>query len=102
MRRRARQALVAGLLATLAAAGGCRTLGPYDGDARIEAEVKARLVAEQAANLTRLSVVSDGGTVYLSGTVTTPDQRSRAETLTRGIRGVHRVVNTLDVEPAGE
>lgn len=80
---------------------GCRTLPPHD-DARIEAEIKARLVAEKDANLTRLGVLSSGGTVYLSGTVESLDHRARAERLAKGVRGVRRVVNTLDVRPAPE
>jgi len=64
---------------------------------RIESEVKARLVATEDANLTRLGVVSSGGVVYLSGTVEAPDQRVRAGSVAKDVRGVRRVVNTLDV-----
>jgi osmotically-inducible protein OsmY len=81
------------------AVGGCATMDPRE-DTRIEAEVKARLVAEKDANLTRLGVLSSNGTVYLSGTVESADQRAQAETLARGVRGVKGVVNTLDVRPA--
>lgn len=82
-------------------AAGCRPLNPHE-DARIEAEIKARLVAEKAANLTRLGVLSTVGVVYLSGTVESADQKARAEALAAGVRGVRRVVNTLDVRPAPE
>lgn len=75
---------------------GCATVDPRE-DLRIEAEVKARLVAEKNANLTRLGVVSSDGTVYLTGNVESPDEGVRAETLAGGVRGVKRVVNTLDV-----
>jgi hyperosmotically inducible periplasmic protein len=78
---------------------GCATVDRVD-DLRIESEVKARLVAEKDANLTRLGVVSSDATVYLSGTVESPDQRARAGSLARGVRGVKRVVNTLDVGAA--
>lgn len=86
------------LLVSLVAAGGCATVDPRE-DTRIEAEVKARLVAEKEANLTRLGVVSSNATVYLSGTVESPDHRARAQTLAAGVRGVKRVVNTLEVRP---
>jgi hyperosmotically inducible periplasmic protein len=76
--------------------GGCATFDPLE-DTRIESEVKARLVAEKDANLTRLGVVSREGTVTLSGNVASPDQRARAEELAHGVRGVGRVVNTLQV-----
>jgi hyperosmotically inducible periplasmic protein len=86
------------LLVSLVVVGGCATVDPRE-DTRIEAEVKARLVAEKDANLTRLGVVSSNATVYLSGTVESPDQRARARTLAAGVRGVQRVVDTLEVRP---
>jgi hyperosmotically inducible protein len=78
---------------------GCATLDPLE-DTRIEAEVKARLVDEKGANLTRVGVLSSNGTVYLSGTVESGEARASAETLAHGVAGVARVVNTLDVRPA--
>jgi osmotically-inducible protein OsmY len=80
----------------VAAAAGCATVDPLD-DTRIEAEVKARLVAEKGANLTRIGVVSSRATVYLRGTVESDDQKARAEVLTQEVTGVRRVVNTLEV-----
>jgi hyperosmotically inducible periplasmic protein len=93
---RARLSFLAGL--ALAVVAGCATVDPRE-DLRIEAEVKARLVAEKGANLTRLGVVSTNGTVYLSGAVEAPEPRAQAETLAREVRGVRRVVNTLEVRP---
>ena len=84
------------VLGLLVAAGACRPINLNE-DARIEAEVKARLVAEKNANLTRLGVLSTGGVVYLSGTVVSTDEKARAEELSRSVRGVGRVVNTLEV-----
>ena len=81
------------------ALGACATFDPLE-DTRIESEVKARLVGEKDANLTRVGVVSSKGTVYLSGTVGTPEQRARAEVLAHGVNGVGRVVNALEVRPA--
>jgi osmotically-inducible protein OsmY len=76
--------------------GGCLTVDRWE-DARIESEVKAHLVAQKDANLTKLGVVSRQATVYLSGTVESADQRVRAEQVAREVRGVRRVVNTLSV-----
>ena len=89
---------VAGLLVAgaLLAVAGCATIDPLE-DTRIEAEVKARLVAEKDANLTRLGVVSSRGNVYLSGTVKSEEQKGQAADLARGVRGVRRVVNTVEV-----
>jgi osmotically-inducible protein OsmY len=84
------------VLGLLVAAGACRPVNPTE-DARIEAEIKARLVAETNANLTRLGVLSTGGVVYLSGTVVSGDEKARAEEISRSVRGVGRVVNSLEV-----
>ncbi len=78
------------------AIGGCATFDPLE-DHRIESEIKARLVAEKSANLTRIGVVSKEGTVKLSGTVGSPDQRARAEALAKGVKGVDHIVNALEV-----
>lgn len=84
------------LAVAVALACGCATFDPLE-DTRIESEVKARLVAEKTANLTRLGVVSREGTVTLSGAVASDEQRSRAEVLAHGVRGVRKVVNALSV-----
>ena len=75
---------------------GCATFDPLE-DTRIEAEVKARLVAEKTANLTRIGVRSQDATVRLSGAVPSQDQSERAETLARTVKGVREVVNALKV-----
>jgi len=82
-------------------ATGCATVDPWT-DARIESEVKARLVAQHDANLTRLGVVSREQTVYLSGTVESGEQKETAESVARGVPGVKRVVSTLDVRSRPE
>jgi osmotically-inducible protein OsmY len=84
------------IASVLLLAVGCATFDPLE-DTRIESEVKARLVGEKDANLTRLGVVSREGTVTLSGNVVSSEQRARAEELATGVRGVSRVVNTLQV-----
>jgi osmotically-inducible protein OsmY len=70
-------------------------------DSRIEGEVKARLVEEKNANLTRLGVVSRHAVVYLSGTVTTADEKALAERLAGSVPAVSRVVSTLQIRAAG-
>jgi osmotically-inducible protein OsmY len=87
---------VSAALGLALAAGACRPVNPTE-DARIESEIKARLVAEKNANLTRLGVLSSGGVVYLSGTVASADEKARAAVLSRSVEGVRRVVNTLEV-----
>ena len=90
--------LTSAALALVVAAGACRPINPNE-DTRIESEIKARLVAEKFANLTRLGVLSRGGVVYLSGFVASADEKARAETLCRSVEGVKRVVDTLEVRP---
>ena len=80
----------------MAAVAGCATVDRTE-DMRIESEVKARLVAEKDANLTRLGVLSSNAVVYLSGSVESSGQRAQAEAVARGVPGVRRVVNTLQV-----
>ncbi len=80
---------------------GCATVDPW-ADTRIESEVKARLVAEHDANLTRLGVVSREATVYLSGTVESAEQKAKAETVAKTVPGVKRVVSTLEVRSQPE
>lgn len=87
------------LLLLLTAGYGCSVRDPWE-DARIESEVKARLVAERSANLTRLGVVSRQAVVYLTGTVTSTDDKALAEGLARDVAGVRRIVSTLEVRPA--
>jgi osmotically-inducible protein OsmY len=90
------------LAGAILAGAGCLTPIDPNEDRRIEAEVKARLVAEKAANLTRLGVVSSEGTVYLSGSVVSSIQKTRAEAITKQVKGVTRVVNALDVRATNE
>jgi osmotically-inducible protein OsmY len=80
----------------VAVVSGCATVDPWT-DTRIESEVKARLVAQHEANLTRLGVVSREATVYLSGTVESREQQEKAETVARSVPGVKRLVSTLEV-----
>jgi osmotically-inducible protein OsmY len=87
------------LVALALMVSGCATMDPRE-DVRIEAEVKARLVAEKTFNLTRVGVLSTSGAVYLSGAVESAEARAQAATLAGGVRGVARVVNTLEVRPA--
>ena len=80
---------------------GCSTVRDPWQDSRIESEVKARLVEEKNANLTRLGVVSRHAVVYLSGTVTSAAEKALAERLAGSVPAVTRVVSTLEIRAAG-
>ena len=89
------------MLGTLAA--GCQTMtgksaGENVDDAKITASVKSKLVADKAANLTRVDVDTNNGVVSLNGIVETPQQKVRAEQLAREASGVQRVVTNLQVQ----
>ncbi len=94
---------VAILLVVLVVASACRSMtgesaGENIDDATITTQVKAKLTAEKASNLTRVSVTTTRGTVALTGVVETPDQRTRAEQLASEVKGVKAVINNLQVE----
>ena len=78
-----------------------KTAGENVDDASITARVKAKLVAEKAANLTRVDVDTTNRTVYLNGVVQSPEERRRAEELASTVSGVKQVVNNLQVEKRG-
>jgi osmotically-inducible protein OsmY len=91
------------LLLVILLAASCRSMtgesaGQNIDDATITAQVKAKLAAEKASNLTRVSVATADGTVSLSGIVPTPADRARAEEITRQVKGVRAVINGLQVE----
>jgi len=75
-----------------------RTTGQNVDDATLTASVKAKLVGDKAANLTRVDVDTTNATVALNGVVETPDQKARAEMLAKEVKGVQKVVNNLQVQ----
>jgi BON domain len=87
------------LIVIVAVGSGCATRDPWQ-DARIESEIKARLVEEKSANLTRLGVVSRQAVVHLTGTVSSEEQKALAERVAKSVGGVRRIVNALEVRPA--
>ena len=90
---------VLALIVLVAVGSGCASRDPWQ-DARIESEIKARLVEEKSANLTRLGVVSRQAVVRLTGTVSSEEQKALAERVAKSVGGVRRVVNGLEVRPA--
>lgn len=94
---------VAMLLVLVTAFTACQSMtgksaGRTIDDPTITASVKSRLVAEKAANLTRVDVDTNNGTVYLIGTVDSPEQKTMAEQLAWKASGVKSVVNNLQVQ----
>jgi hyperosmotically inducible protein len=75
-----------------------KTAGQNVDDATITASVKSQLVADKAANLTRVDVDTNRGVVSLNGIVDSADQKARAEQLARRVDGVKSVINNLQVQ----
>jgi hyperosmotically inducible periplasmic protein len=75
-----------------------KSAGTNIDDTTITATVKAKLVADKAANLTRVDVDTNNGTVYLNGTVGSAEQKVKAEQLAWQAKGVKSVVNNLQVQ----
>ena len=90
-------------LAFLVPIGGCtsmtgQTAGQYVDDSTITTSVKAKLVADKIANLTRVDVDTTNKVVSLNGVVESPDQKRRAEELAMQVAGVSRVENNLQIQ----
>lgn len=90
-------------IALLLSAAGCtsltgQTAGQYVDDSTITASVKAKLVADKAANFTRVDVDTTNKVVALNGIVESPDQKARAEQLAMQVSGVRRVDNNLQIQ----
>lgn len=91
------------VLLTLFVLSGCTAMtgqsaGQYVDDSTITASVKAKLVGERTANLTRIEVDTTNQVVTLNGIVESADQKAKAEQLTRQVSGVKSVENNLQVQ----
>ena len=67
-------------------------------DQALSKSVRERLLADKKVDLTGVKVVSNGGTVYLSGIVKSLDARQQAIKIAWEVRGVQSVVNSLEVQ----
>ena len=89
----------------ISGAVGSERVHIYDGpdrgsvdDSTITASVKAKLVGEKTANLTRIEVDTTHQVVTLNGIVESADQKAKAEQLARQVGGVKSVKNNLQVQ----
>ena len=67
-------------------------------DQALSKSVRGKLVAEKKVDLSEVKVVSNNGTVYLSGTVSSLDARQQALKTAWEVSGVKSVVNSLEVQ----
>jgi len=74
-----------------------QTTGEYFDDSYITSSVKTQLASDKMVTLTRVSVDTNNGIVYLTGEVETAEQKSRIGSLASEVKGVKQVVNNLQV-----
>lgn len=89
----------------LLAASGCavsrgqESVGAYIDDTGITTLVKARFFEDKDVAGSSIGVETLNGTVMLSGFAKNSMERSKAETIARGVRGVTSVKNEIAVRP---
>jgi osmotically-inducible protein OsmY len=76
------------------------TLSDVAQDARVTAEIKARLIAESKLAALRISVDTTDGVVTLAGAVDSEESIAHAMRIALEAKGVRQVISTLQVKPA--
>lgn len=66
-------------------------------DRALTSAVRAKFSSEGTNTLNRINVTTNGGTVHLSGTVDTSEQKEEASRLAGQVEGVRKVDNALQV-----
>jgi len=94
---------IAAILLVIGLLGGCqsltgRTVGQNIDDANTTAAVKAELGRDRNSSLLRIDVDTNNGVVALNGVVESGEERQRAAKIARGVSGVKRVINNLQVQ----
>lgn len=97
-------AMTATAVALLTATGcavqrGQESVGAYVDDTGITTMIKSRFVENKQVDATAISVETLKGTVMLSGFAKNGAERSTAETIARGVKGVTSVKNEIVVRP---
>ena len=86
-----------GAQAAMTATDKSEKVEQYVDDVAITTAVKAKLAADRIKTLARVSVDTIQGVVTLTGTVETAEQKKHAEEVARGVKGVSKVVNNLQI-----
>lgn len=73
------------------------SLGQHISDGTVTTKVKTALMTAKDVKSTHIHVKTRRGTVWLTGTVPTRDEKTRAEEVAAGVSGVHSVKNRLKV-----
>lgn len=94
---------VASSLIALTAVSGCAvnrgqsSVGEYIDDATITTQIKAKFVEAKAVDASAINVETLNGEVMLSGFAKSATEKSSAERIARGVKGVKAVRNELAV-----
>ena len=80
-----------------APSGSSESLGQHISDGTVTTKVKAALMTAKDVKSTHIHVKTRRGIVWLTGSVPTDDDKTRAEQVTAGVTGVHEVKNRLKV-----
>lgn len=78
---------------------GQESVGAYVDDATITSKVKAKFIEDKQVDASAITVETLKGTVMLSGFAKSATERSTAETLARGVKGVVAVDNKIAIRP---
>ena len=73
------------------------SVGQHISDGTVTTKVKAALMTANDVKSTHIHVKTRRGIVWLTGTVPTSDEKTRAEQVAAGVSGVHEVKNRLKV-----
>lgn len=73
------------------------TVGAYVDDTTITTQIKARFAEDKTVDMVAISVETLKGTVQLSGFAKSAAEKSRAEAIARGVKGVVAVQNGIAV-----
>ncbi len=76
---------------------GQSTMGEYIDDTKITTEVKAKFVQNKEVDASAISVETLDGVVQLSGFAKNATEKSAAESIARGVKGVKSVRNAIVV-----
>ncbi|MFO1336887.1 MAG: BON domain-containing protein [Burkholderiaceae bacterium] len=103
MNARTTFAALATAIAAIAVLPGCavtrgqESVGAYVDDATITASVKAKFVENKQVDAAMIKVETLNGEVMLSGFAKNMDERTAAESIARGTKGVRSVKNQIAV-----
>ena len=89
----------AGFTTGCAVGRGQETTGAYVDDTVITTEVKAKFGSDPTVATTSISVETLNGTVQLRGFAKSVAEKSQAENIARGVKGVRSVRNDIIVRP---